>query len=395
MPRETIERKTVRSRALKIDEVQGIVEHIVAVCGNVDLGDDRIKSGAFTKTIVEQGQKVRVLDQHRTDTIMAALGRALSLREIGRSELPDDVREDYPEATGALVAVTQYLMDTPEGKGAFIRIAEGAVDEYSIGYEALDSNYETVKVHGKDRTVRNLTTIRLWEYGPVLWGMNEATQTIGVKDGGAPPEEKPWDVFEIDGEFCVYKIDADGARTGETLGCHAEQEDANDQLRALYANEAAAKGPDAAKGSPHIAAGKTGASDTLGSSTADGKELNSEGWPVQRLGDVISGMIHKVFTMMCDSWLVEGILTQEERIPLSGLIGDALDLLSAGLPEELAQRTVYWYSSMSATAPSAQPKAALKKPEATGAGPATPPTSVNLDGIEAELREIEFMEVTL
>lgn len=384
MERQDIERKTIRSKALKTDEAQGIVEHLIAVCGNIDLGNDRIKSGAFTKTITEQGLKVRVLDQHRRDTILAALGRPLSLREIGRDELPADVLAEYPEATGAVLARTQFLMDTPEGKGAFIRIAEGAVDEYSFGYDALDTTFETVKIEDKERTVRNLWTLKLWEYGPVLWGMNQATRTLDAKDAGS--ERKPWDVFPEDDTFCVYRIDEDGERMGSSLACHPTREAANDQLAALYASEEAAADVDPEdKGTPD------GAEDA-----PDGEkewiEAYPEGYPKQRLGDVLQGLIHKTFTMCCDSWLVEGVLTRDERIGLSHAIGQALDVLTEGIAPDIADRPIYWYSTMSARPPS-ETRAGLKSSTDGRAGPdGHPPTFPTLEQIQAEMREIEFLE---
>ena len=104
---------------------------VVAVCGNLDLGGDIIHPGAFAKTIAEQGTKVRCLDNHNTDSILRVLGKTLAMREIGREELPPELLAKTPAATGGLWVRTKYLLDTPEGKGAFIRIKEGAIDEYS------------------------------------------------------------------------------------------------------------------------------------------------------------------------------------------------------------------------------------------------------------------------
>lgn len=162
-----------------INEDQGIVEHTVAVMGNVDLGDDRIWNGAFLKTISERGKKVKVLDNHKADSVMRVIGKPLSLREIGRDELPQSVKSEYPDATGALLVQTQFLMDVPEGKGAFIRIKEKAVDEWSIGYDSIKGATEYTKENG--RTVRELKEIRLFEYSPVLWAMNPAASTISAK----------------------------------------------------------------------------------------------------------------------------------------------------------------------------------------------------------------------
>lgn len=189
-----------------VDEDQGIVEEIVAVFGNIDHGKDRIWPGAFKKTIQEGANKLLVLDSHRTDSVSAAIGKPLALREVGADELPADVRARFPDATGGLLATTQYLLDTPEGTGAFKRIKAGVVTQRSIGYDPLDTDLETLKVRktdtgyqidtaGEETPIRNLRTIRLREYSPVLFGMNEATTTVSAKaaegeDGAEPDEEK-------------------------------------------------------------------------------------------------------------------------------------------------------------------------------------------------------------
>lgn len=51
----------------------------------------------------------------------------------------------------------------------------------------------------------------------------------------------PWDKRKVDGEWCVYRKNADGELFGDTLGCHATEEKANKQLAALYVHEPSAK----------------------------------------------------------------------------------------------------------------------------------------------------------
>jgi HK97 family phage prohead protease len=165
----------------KVDAELGIVEAIVSVTGVCDHGDDIIQSGAYAKTIVERGRKVRVLDAHNSWSIFDVIGKVLALREIGRDELPPQVLEQYPEATGGLWTQTQYLLDTPEGKGAFERIRTEAIDEYSIGYNAMQYEIRKIPAGTGEKNVRLIKEIRLWEYSPVLWGMNPATATVGVK----------------------------------------------------------------------------------------------------------------------------------------------------------------------------------------------------------------------
>lgn len=184
-----------------VDEELGIVEAIVAVFGNLDDGEDMVVPGAFGKTLAERFNRVRVLDNHNADSIMRVIGKPVAAREVGREELPASVLARAPEATGGLWTKTQYLLDTPEGKGAFIRIKAEAVMEYSFAYDAIVSDY--VKT-ADGRTVRLLKELRLWEYSPVIWGMNPATATVSAKStepetapDAAPPDALAAAVLEL------------------------------------------------------------------------------------------------------------------------------------------------------------------------------------------------------
>ncbi len=234
-----MEHKTTTAFNTKLDADQGIVETVFAVMGNIDKGMDIIHNGAFTKTFAERGRKVLVLDQHQTDSVLRAVGKPLALRELSKDELPADLLADYPDATGGAWAKVQFLMDTPEGEGAFKRIKGGAINEWSFGYDALDFDHSTVKQDDEEITVRNLKTIKLYELSPVLFGMNPATTTLSAKEdaGEEPSEGKPWAAFQDGDTWNVYKLDADGNRTGESLGEHDNEGEAQAQVRALYASE--------------------------------------------------------------------------------------------------------------------------------------------------------------
>jgi len=231
------ERKNFPAFIKSFDDVQGIVEHIVAVMGNVDDGGDRIKNGGFTKSITEHGMRVKCLDQHSMDSVTRIVGKPIAMREIGPAEMPAEVLQRFPEATGGLLVKTQYAMDTSRGKDVYNLVKGGFAPEMSIGYDALDTEYvkEVDPQTGKERVVRELKTLRLWEYSNVVFGMNAATATLSAKK--KPTEGKPYRAIEEGGVWRVYKLDEDGEPTGEPLGEHETEEEANAQVRALYANE--------------------------------------------------------------------------------------------------------------------------------------------------------------
>lgn len=176
--------KSFPALVCKIDSELGIVEAIVAVTGNIDHGDDRIWPGAFTKTLTERGNKVRVLNQHNMDSVFSVVGKPLEIREIGSNELPNELKSKYPDANGGLYTKTQYLIDTPEGLGVFNRIKSGAIDEYSIGFSIPKGkqDFTTETIDGQVKTIRNIREVILFEYSSVIFGMNDATTTVSAKN---------------------------------------------------------------------------------------------------------------------------------------------------------------------------------------------------------------------
>lgn len=181
---------------LKADSELGIVEAIVSVIGNIDLGDDVIHPGSFVKTITERLGKIRVLDNHRTTSNLDVIGKPLEIRELSKAELPPELLLKHPTATGGLYTKTQYFMNTPEGKGIFERIKEGGIDEYSIGFSIPRGKYDvsSVIIDGIKKQIRNIREIRLFEYSPVIFGMNDATTTLAAKSD----EKKDLTLFEIE-----------------------------------------------------------------------------------------------------------------------------------------------------------------------------------------------------
>lgn len=162
---------------VKADTKQGIIDAVVAVMGNIDHGNDIIHTGAFTKTLNERGNKIKVLDNHNTNSLKDVIGKPLSIREIGENELPISIKSKYPDATGGLYTVTQFDMDDEHSRTIFNKLANGFVNEWSIGFTIPKGKQDY-----SEGMVRNIREVILFEYSPVIWGMNEATDTIGAKN---------------------------------------------------------------------------------------------------------------------------------------------------------------------------------------------------------------------
>ena len=195
------ERKAFPIEIMQIDGEAGIVEAIVAVMGNIDDGNDIIHPGAFVKSITERSGSIPMLDNHNHFEGKDVIGNPLEIREIGRDALPPTLLAKFPSATGGLFTRTQFFIDEPSDNSAMIfrRIKAGAINQYSIGFDALDTdNSVEVNSDGAERDVRNIRTIRLWEFSPVIFAMNTATTTVGVKavdvdesDEGKAAEDAP------------------------------------------------------------------------------------------------------------------------------------------------------------------------------------------------------------
>lgn len=139
----------------KVDEESNIFEGYASIFGNKDAGGDIIQSGAFKKTLREGGNRVKVLWQHDTNT------------PIGK---PMEMEED---AKG--LRVKAKISETQAGKDALKLMRDGVINELSIGYDVVKDDYD------ENRDARLLKEVRLWEFSPVTFAMNQAATITGVK----------------------------------------------------------------------------------------------------------------------------------------------------------------------------------------------------------------------
>ena len=214
-----------------LDEQQGIVKAVFAVMGNVDEGNDRIWPGSFTKTFVERGHKILVLDNHKATSTLDTIAKPINLRELSRAELPAEVLSKFPSATGGAEITAQFEPDAAKdaiSARAFYRLKRNWVTEWSFGYDPLDFDYSTERIGTKEVQVRNLRTLKLYEVSPCLWGMNQATMTTDAKGQNI----KQWGIIPTGTEFCVFKLDEDGEPTNK-LECFDTEAEADSHIQSL------------------------------------------------------------------------------------------------------------------------------------------------------------------
>lgn len=149
---------------------------VFSVFGNLDSYHDRMWPGSFSKTFVERGSRVLHLWQH--DLQAPPIAQITNLREIGRDELPDAVRRDFPDAVGG-AEVTREYFETPRANEILTTIQSGAPLQMSFAFDALKFDFEELPdARGAWDQVRNVREVRLWETSDVNFGANEATTAM-------------------------------------------------------------------------------------------------------------------------------------------------------------------------------------------------------------------------
>lgn len=155
-----IEHKTCKLNIKELTE-EGTFSGVASVYGAVDLGNDVVEKGAFTKTIRERKGKVKILWQH----------------EI-KSPIGSGTLRDTPEG---LVVDGELAMDVQQAREAHSLMKKGILDGLSIGFE-------TVK-DAITEGVRHLKELKLWEVSVVTFPMQLDARVTDVK-AAQPPEEK-------------------------------------------------------------------------------------------------------------------------------------------------------------------------------------------------------------
>ena len=145
---------------------EGTVEAFVSVFGNVDSYGDRVMLGAFADSITAKLPKM--VWQH---DITRPIGKTISAEELpaGDGRLPDSLKE-----FGALYVKGVFNLNTTDGKDAYEHIKFGSIDEYSFGYEEVET---TPLADG----TKELNKVNIIEWSPVTVGANPMTMTSNVK----------------------------------------------------------------------------------------------------------------------------------------------------------------------------------------------------------------------
>jgi len=140
-------------KADDVDLKEGTFSGYASTFGNVDEGGDIIEKGAFKKTLKEHSDMVKVLRGH-----LQLIGKPLEMREDNRG-----------------LFVKGFISQTELGKETLTLMRDGVLDAMSIGFNTLKSHFD------KDKGIRHIKELKLWEFSIVTWGMNTQAKVEAVK----------------------------------------------------------------------------------------------------------------------------------------------------------------------------------------------------------------------
>ncbi len=192
------EYKSLPFTHLKAESSGRIRAGIAAVFGNVDAIHDRVMPGAFAKTIAEGAKRCKHLWNHSYQH--PPIASIIELKELSRAELPPEVLEKSPEATGGLLVKREYY-DVDLANWILKAIDAGDINEMSFAYDTLQSRTITEPSGDGDKTreIRELVELKLYDTSDVLWGCNFATVADGAKNLDGVP------LGVIASQFAMYQ----------------------------------------------------------------------------------------------------------------------------------------------------------------------------------------------
>lgn len=154
------EYKQMHFKMGEYNEEEGIFSGYGAVFENLDSGGDILEPGAFTKTLAEGWERVKILALH--NDCWLPIGRPLELRE---------------DTNGLFLSAR--VSDTSMGKDIKVLLKDGVLNELSIGYDPVVFDYDS-------DGIRHLREVKLWEVSIVTWAMNPEATITGYKSMREP-----------------------------------------------------------------------------------------------------------------------------------------------------------------------------------------------------------------
>lgn len=142
---------------LKAVDDAGNFEGYAAVFNNVDLGDDVILPGAFTRVKATRGGKLKLALYHDLTRLVGAA--------------------DYTQDDHGLLLKGRVNLAVSYARDAYELMKAEILDSMSIGFNTIKESFE----ERAGRRVRIIKEAELWEASFVPFGMNPEAQILTVK----------------------------------------------------------------------------------------------------------------------------------------------------------------------------------------------------------------------
>ena len=141
-----------------IDEKTGMVKGYGSIFENIDSDGDIISKGAYTKTISENGNRVKYLYQHKMDY---PLGKMINL---------------YEDEKGLMFEAE--IPKTTLGRDVIELMKAGVITENSVGIMPIQKE---ACPGGMEKCYRKLTEVKLYEISAVTYAANDQATILDVK----------------------------------------------------------------------------------------------------------------------------------------------------------------------------------------------------------------------
>lgn len=152
------QKRTCKAEIQDVDTTKRTVSGYFSKFGNVDSDNDIIVSGAFARTIRENGpdgkNRIKHLKNHDPNRM---IGKITELKE---------------DSNGLFF--TSVMSTNTHGKDALIEYQEGLLTEHSIGFITLQSDQT-------EDGIQLIKEVKLFEGSGVTWGANEDTPLTDIK----------------------------------------------------------------------------------------------------------------------------------------------------------------------------------------------------------------------
>jgi len=164
-----MEKKTIKAPLDVKEGTPGKFKAVFSTFNVIDLDGDVTLPGAF-----KEGEEVRISYwSHRWHDL-----------PVGKGVIYSDDKKAWVEG--------EFFLDTEAGRETYMTVKNlGGLQEYSYGYDVLDS----ATGQFKDKQVRFLKSLKVFEVSPVFLGAGIGTQTLEIKgaklsskDSGYTPE---------------------------------------------------------------------------------------------------------------------------------------------------------------------------------------------------------------